>query len=259
MQSIEFFGPMAVGKSTVYHQCIQNRSSSEDWISSSEAYGLLVSAILKEKSPFKRILGNLAFKFEYLAPLVRGQLAIKQLSTEALTNNAHKWNELLNQYVILQGATDHKDGLLTLRRNRYLLDFLERLALYNQNLPGQKILLDEGICKRTGQVLLHCASNTTTGLTNIPLPNAIICLNASPNTIHARLQNRQKTKPKERRALAIRDMNDSEILDYVTEAVERTDKICGVLENAGLKVLRVNAERPLADQINQVLAFIDTV
>lgn len=250
---------MAVGKSTVYHQCIQNRPSTSNWINSSEASRLLISSLLERKPPVKRILGTIASYFNCLTPMILEQLAIKTLGEKALTDSAHNWDKLLAHYFMPQRTSNNSDDLLTLRRNRYLLDFLELLALYNKHLNKQTIFLDEGICKRAGGVLIDCAANSSEGLSDIPLPEALICLNASPSTIHARLLARQRVRTKNGSALAIRHMSDSKTLEYVTDAVQRTDRVCRFMEAEGLKVLKINAENPLAEQVHEVMTFIESI
>lgn len=239
---IEIIGPPGVGKSTLYKALCKTWSADSNWI--------YQDALLTPAKPSILDFGNW---LEYHAKKLLGKKLTKNIKTEfglrfvdsnpALAN--FYWSHLSDTRTYSSNEIDKRF------RSAYILfyDFCRYQAIL-ESIYEKPCLINEGLLQKSffvheDEEFLHALLNTYLSL--LPLPYAVIFINTTSNsTILERLCNRKKI------IASHVGKDESEIMIDIEKWQRTLSLIIDKTEDSSVKILRIDGEKPIDDNVRHI-------
>lgn len=260
LKHIEFFGIPGVGKTTAYQQCLKilKRRRKNACSLNEAAYQALGSCTQTEHLRFLPRLLPYSIGQRLLARIPKTTDDILYTTFQRFLAQHPRLADIVQHYQLLSSQDAHDLGLLA------FWWFVELFAKYQLICEGVSretwMLLDEGFCQRVVSIFAYLPShkypdisdNLKTYIANIPLPDSVFFLTASPEIVKARMDARgypmrmRSMPPDERLAILERAAS---LLVMVQELLQQRQVTLFYIDNNG-------SEAYFTQQIEQALKHI---
>lgn len=246
---VELLGPSGIGKSSLYFSLQKKWKKEDNWAIYHDFIfqrksKSIVSIILKIKSIVYKISQT-----DYLWN--DGKISDQKKEF------AYKYPEFISVFLDLVNVKarvgfngEDKRFLLI----HYMLKSMERLNNVIERTHDERVcLIDEALLSR----IMHLNSPEFTRedllkyLNAMPLPDAVIYLNAAPEKIVSRIQNRDRI------ATLHQGLDDEGIMNYTMDTQNLMEFTLDVLKEKGVKILKLDASQPLQSMTSEVISYLN--
>lgn len=246
MKRVEFFGPMGAGKSTIYTNLMKSKNFLGTINAKDEVYDILLQQIKQSSminygllklvlySPLKhRVFSNYDF-YHYL-------------------KDNEKVESFLSFFFNELNLKNHKNNAKTLVRFNYLLKDLADVAVLDKYSKAKTIIHDESLIQRGLSFAVDDSlDNFENYFENVILPDAVIFVNTSFDTIKDRIVARSKN---DLAFFGKKAHSDNE----VEKAYKLSEQICTTLEKKNIKILKLNGQDSIEKNIQSIEQWIKTI
>lgn len=257
MEWIEFIGPPGVGKSFLFNKLLKSRTKEDSWITPEEAADLIFIRDQYWKSMTKVNLVKLFIREKIL----RRKMSISsKFPVKTKIKLIDFFGEDLEVHAELLFHGLHEKSEFGYRKKLNMMSWfythrLEPFILLHGSKLDAPILFEDGIIhNNTGFKNFESYMNfKSKDIKNIPLPDSIVLILASPNTIFNRIKYRNTLGDGR---FMQRDLSDSEIKYHVDRSLKSSLKIANTLEKLGCSLLQINADDPVKDSCDKINNFL---
>jgi hypothetical protein len=260
IRRIDFLGSSGVGKSTLYNELVKSRTKEDGWLTPIEAKVKLAQIYLNRR--------NKKFS-DYVVTIFLNYLIFKKIH-DPLSNivlekygDSLSWNDkeaIAFDKMIKAIASSSFSPEIKLFRLGWLLEtakdvaFLKGFETVNANMT---VFFDESLTQKLINIGPWNSLDENSKLDDVcnvvGSVSAVIFLDADDNTVLKRLKQRRNI----RENLAHKKMTESEIIRDTKLRLNSARQLADLLESRGIRIIRVNAEEPIPDQITLLREALD--
>ena len=245
---IEFFGPPGVGKSTIFKEIELRRKKNFKWITSK----------YWDPATFQQ---NKYFSFNFCKRLIRKSDADSIKLRDAANRFIVQYPEFIDacwQTIIHKHKVSHNKLDIRFQKAIHLQTQIQKIQMSREDDVDKVCLLDEGAVHLIPNALYKSSNlleeyEEIRSLINIiPLPEAIISIDADAKEIAQRLSKRSKVISMYKNL----DISELEMLSEIDR--ERRSIILNILESHGMSVLKIDSGLDIATNAERIISFMDT-
>jgi hypothetical protein len=245
MKRIELFAPMGAGKSFLFN-ALMNKKSIYGFVNArDEFYNILLNQIKK-----KSTLHYYLLKIVYYSPL-KTRVFSNYDFYQYLKNDEVDVNSFL-EYIFSNLVSNDNNGKTLIRINALLKD-LSDVTVLNSYSKKNLLLHEESLLQRgLGFTAGNSLKNSLDYFDNVKLPNAVIFIDTPLDIIKARVFQRENSKIS---FFVKRAHSENEII----KCFNSYQRICSIIEEKGIKTLRIDGSDPLKKNLEIIFNWIKTI
>lgn len=245
---IELCGCPGVGKSTIYQAICSKNKSSSTFIPSHQ--------IFKKKINFSSP--------RHLAEFLLSRFVHQNNNSEELKKAGDKFISIYSKYIdacwsnIYYKQAINLNGLdLRFEKAAFMYTTIQQVQYINDYIIKKNVLHDEGLIHRIGRALYRSKNSVEeideikVLISQMPLPYAVIHVELDEEENVERLLQRKKLLNMHR------GLKQNELYDIIKKTKTRLHNTCLILEEKGIRVLRINSKLNVDYSVNQIISFID--
>ena len=253
IRRIDFLGSPGIGKSTLYNELFKSRTKKDGWMTSIEAKIKLAQIHLKRKDKkfFEHVVTifldyNIHKKIHHLLSLIILERYGASLSWS--DKEAIEFDKIIKAIAFSPFPPE-----LRLLRFGWLLESAKDVAYlkgFEEVNLNMTVFFNESLTQKLINIGPWNSQDEKLNLDNLcnvlGSVSAVIFLDADDNTV----LNRFLKRLKQRRNIHLFGMQtETEMINYIKLRLRSARQLADSLESRGVRIIRVNAEEPIPDQV----------
>ena len=269
MKRIDFLGAPGVGKSTIYHELVRQRTKLDTWMTPEEArtktkceYSLQNARSVKEHAVAGLLKNGVCIKLlpsfsKRMLETILDTYQFDKYERETIWVEKERYADFFN--VALKSATiEEKEPLRRLMGITHFYSVArDVIFLEHSSFPGL-VLFDESLSLRVYGITRSrkgfFESATEDYFNNIPLPAGLIYCSLDPEKTFQRIKQRSLPMPGQHGKIipGHRDLESAPLLESIEVQLDKAAIGADVLRNRGVKVLDIDMKDSLTYNVNVI-------
>lgn len=253
---IEIIGPSGVGKSRLYKALLKEYVEFRSYKSAYLEGALRASREKTDTRPLAKF-SRIIFKFtpDPLIPMdwiknYSNKVGLHEKQIELFSQEFPDFLDIVKEQLRVYSSDEDRISMVF----KWILLAIERFMIVSTYVEDDSVLSEEELISRSASIFVPPKpkkkldkNDVLTYLNNIPCPDQIIFLKASPNLCLGRLKNRKTGFPGH-----YKNLNDEKMKKIIKRQIRCYDIITDNLRSNGFKIIELNAENSVDVLANKV-------